>query len=44
MAGAGASLITIHGRTKDKMYSGEVNFKEIEKAKKAVENGEQEAK
>ena len=34
MAGAGASLITIHGRTKDKMYSGEVDFKEIEKAKK----------
>ena len=33
MAGAGASLITVHGRTKDKMYSGEVDFKEIEKAK-----------
>ncbi len=37
MAGAGASLITVHGRTKDKMYSGEVNFKEIEKAKNAVD-------
>jgi tRNA-dihydrouridine synthase B len=37
MAGAGASLITVHGRTKDKMYSGEVNFREIEKAKKAVD-------
>ena len=36
MAGAGASLLTIHGRTRDKMYSGEVNFKEIEKAKNAV--------
>lgn len=37
MAGAGASLLTIHGRTKDKMYAGEVNFLEIEKAKKAVD-------
>ena len=37
IAGAGASLITVHGRTKDKMYSGEVNFKEIEKAKNAVD-------
>ncbi len=36
MEGAGASLITIHGRTKDKIYSGEVNFKEIAKAKRAV--------
>ena len=36
MEGAGASLITVHGRTKDKIYAGEVNFKEIEKAKKAV--------
>ncbi len=36
MEGAGASLITIHGRTKDKIYAGEVNFAEIEKAKKAV--------
>ncbi len=37
MAGAGASLITVHGRTRDKMYAGEVNFKEIEKAKRAVD-------
>lgn len=37
MEGAGASLLTIHGRTKDMFYSGEVNFFEIEKAKKAVQ-------
>ncbi len=37
MAGAGASLLTVHGRTRDKMYAGEVNFKEIEKAKRAVD-------
>ena len=37
MAGAGASLITVHGRTKDKVYAGEVNFKEIAAAKKAVD-------
>lgn len=37
MAGAGASAITVHGRTKDKMYAGEVNFAEIEKAKNAVD-------
>ena len=36
MEGAGASLITVHGRTKDKMYSGAVNYKEIESAKKSV--------
>ena len=36
MEGAGASLITIHGRTRDKMYAGEVNFKEIAAAKRAV--------
>ena len=36
MEGAGASLLTIHGRTKDKVYAGEVNFKEIAKAKRAV--------
>lgn len=36
MQDAGASLITVHGRTKDKIYSGEVNFKEIAKAKKSV--------
>ena len=33
---AGASLITIHGRTRENYYSGEVNFDEIEKAKSAV--------
>jgi tRNA-dihydrouridine synthase B len=37
MEGAGASLITIHGRTKDKVYAGEVHYREIEKAKKAVQ-------
>ena len=36
MEGAGARLITVHGRTKDKIYAGEVNFSEIEKTKKAV--------
>ncbi len=37
MAGAGASLITVHGRTKDKIYAGEVNYAEIAAAKGAVE-------
>ena len=37
MEGAGASLITIHGRTKDKIYAGDVNFAEIAAAKKAVQ-------
>ena len=37
MAGAGASLITIHGRTKDKIYAGDVNFSQIAAAKKSVE-------
>ena len=36
MEGAGASLLTIHGRTKDKIYAGEVNFAEIAKVKNAV--------
>ena len=36
MEGAGARLLTIHGRTKDKFYSGEVNVKEIASAKNAV--------
>ncbi len=36
MEGAGARLLTVHGRTKDKIYAGEVNFAEIEKAKKGV--------
>lgn len=33
---SGADLITIHGRTRDKIYAGDVNFAEIEKAKHAV--------
>ena len=37
MEGAGASLITVHGRTKDKIYAGDVNFAEIEAAKRAVQ-------
>ena len=37
MENAGASLITVHGRTKDKVYAGEVQYKEIESAKKAVQ-------
>ena len=36
MEGAGASLLTVHGRTRDKMYAGEVNFSEIASAKRAV--------
>ncbi len=36
MEGAGADMITIHGRTREKVYSGEVNYAEIERAKKAV--------
>ena len=37
MAGAGASLLTVHGRTKEKVYSGEVNTEEIAKAVQAVD-------
>ena len=37
MAGAGASLLTIHGRTKDKIYAGDVNTAEIAKAVRAVD-------
>ncbi len=37
MEGAGASLLTVHGRTKDKMYAGEVHYKEIASAKNAVQ-------
>ena len=37
MAGAGASLLTVHGRTKDKVYAGEVNTSEIAKAVQAVD-------
>ncbi len=33
---AGGSMLTVHGRTRDKYYSGEVNFNEIAKAKNAV--------
>ncbi len=36
MEGAGASLITVHGRTKDKIYAGEVNYREIAMAKRSV--------
>ncbi len=34
--GAGADMITVHGRTRDKIYSGAVNFSAIAEAKKAV--------
>ena len=34
--GAGASMITVHGRPRTAYYSGDVNFKEISKAKNAV--------
>lgn len=34
--GAGADMICIHGRTRDKIYSGEVNFVAIAAAKKQV--------
>ncbi|MCD7729343.1 MAG: tRNA-dihydrouridine synthase [Clostridia bacterium] len=33
---SGADMITVHGRTRDKMYSGEVNYGEIAAAKRAV--------
>ena len=36
MEGAGAALVTVHGRTRDKYYSGEVNYREIAAAKNAV--------
>ncbi|MBQ7642977.1 MAG: tRNA-dihydrouridine synthase [Clostridia bacterium] len=32
----GASMITVHGRTRDQIYAGEVNLGEIYKAKRAV--------
>lgn len=32
----GASMITVHGRTRDRIYAGEVNLGEIYKAKRAV--------
>ena len=37
MVGAGASLVTVHGRTKDKVYAGEVNYAQIAAVKKAVD-------
>ncbi len=32
----GVDMITVHGRTKDKIYAGEPNYKEIYNAKKSV--------
>ncbi len=32
----GADMITVHGRTKDKIYAGEINCEEIAKIKRAV--------
>lgn len=34
--GAGADLITVHGRTRDKIYAGEVDYGAIAAAKRAV--------
>ncbi len=36
MQDSGAALVTIHGRTRDKIYSGPVNFDEIASAKSAL--------
>lgn len=36
MEQAGADMLTVHGRTRDKIYSGEVDYKEIERAVNAV--------
>ena len=36
LEGAGASLITIHGRTREQMYSGVVDFEIIKKVKENV--------
>lgn len=36
MEDAGADMISVHGRTRDKIYAGAVNFEEIAKAKSAV--------
>ncbi len=35
-AGAGACMVTVHGRTRDMIYSGEPDYKEIARAKRAV--------
>lgn len=35
-AGAGADIISVHGRTRDKIYAGEVDFAGIAAAKRAV--------
>ena len=37
MAGAGARLLTVHGRTREKFYAGDVHFEEIAAAKAAVD-------
>ncbi len=34
--GAGADMITVHGRTRDKIYAGEVDFAQIAAAKNSV--------
>lgn len=36
MQDAGADMVTVHGRTRDKIYAGDVNFGEIAAAKRAV--------
>ena len=36
LAGAGACLLTVHGRTREAMYAGEVDYSEIASAKNAV--------
>ncbi len=36
MEGAGASLLTVHGRVREKIYAGDVHFGEIAAAKQAV--------
>lgn len=36
LEGAGADLITVHGRTREKIYAGEPNFEEIARIKNAV--------
>lgn len=36
-AGAGACMITVHGRTREKIYAGAPDYAEIAKAKNAVE-------